>query len=143
MGLLDKWSKKQDKETSNTVAKTEGSVKTAKKTTKNVEKTKEIKKASSVKGSAYRVIQKPLVSEKASTAEMNGKYTFLVNARNNKTEIKQAIKQIYGIMPTDVSIMNFEGKRTRSGSVQGKRGDFKKAIVTLAKGQTISIHEGV
>jgi len=134
MGLLDKWSKKEDKETKGTVEKTEGAVKTAEKTKKVV---------ASFKGSAYRVILKPLVSEKASTAEMSGRYTFLVDARNNKTEIKQAIKQIYGIMPTNVSVMNFEGKRTRSGALPGKRTDFKKAIVTLPKGHTISIHEGV
>ncbi|OIO20442.1 MAG: 50S ribosomal protein L23 [Candidatus Magasanikbacteria bacterium CG1_02_32_51] len=86
---------------------------------------------------------KPLVSEKASAAEINGRYTFLVNAKNNKTEIKQAIKQIYGIVPIDVNVMNFEGKRTRSGTLLGKRTDYKKAIVTLAKGHTINIHEGV
>ncbi len=140
MGLLDKWSKKQDKKTLDTVVKTEGSVKT----TKSVGKTKETKKVvSSVRGSAYRVILKPLVSEKASAAEINGRYTFLVNAKNNKTEIKQAIKQIYGIVPIDVNVMNFEGKRTRSGTLLGKRTDYKKAIVTLAKGHTINIHEGV
>ncbi|PIY93151.1 MAG: 50S ribosomal protein L23 [Candidatus Magasanikbacteria bacterium CG_4_10_14_0_8_um_filter_32_14] len=140
MGLLDKWSKKQDKKTLDTVVKTEGSVKT----TKSVGKTKETKKVvSSVRGSAYRVILKPLVSEKASAAEINGRYTFLVNAKNNKTEIKQAIKQIYGIVPIDVNVMNFEGKCTRSGTLLGKRTDYKKAIVTLAKGHTINIHEGV
>lgn len=139
MGLLDKWSKKEDKEKTDAVVKTEGSVKTAKKTPKKTE----TKKVGSVKGSAYRIVIKPLVSEKASVAEMHGKYTFLVNKNNNKTEIKQAVKQIYGVMPTDVSVMNFEGKRTRAGALPGKRSDFKKAIVTLPKGHTISIHEGV
>jgi large subunit ribosomal protein L23 len=141
MGLLDKWSKKDEEKS---VAKTTTPVKAEKKSTKTTEKKVETKKTSvSTKGPAHKVILRPLVSEKASAAEILGKYTFLVSNNTNKTEIKKSVKQVYGVMPTEVRVMNFEGKRTRHGAYTGKRGDFKKAIITLPKGHSISIHEGV
>lgn len=144
MGLLDKWSKKQEKEQLGAVeGKTADVSSTTKKVTKTKKVSEEVKKGASVKGNANSVIIKPLVSEKSAHAEVSGKYTFLVNKQANKTEIKKAVKQIYGVMPVEVRVMNFEGKRTRFGAMLGKRKDFKKAIVTLKKGNTISIHEGV
>ena len=142
MGLLDKLTKKDaDKSTS----KKEATVEAPKKSTKTSAKQETTikKSAVSVKGPAHKVILKPLVSEKATGAEMLGQYTFLVNKNSNKTEIKKAVKQVYGVLPTQVSVMNFEGKRTRFGAYFGKRSDFKKAIITLAKGHSINIHEGV
>ncbi|MDD2656493.1 MAG: 50S ribosomal protein L23 [Patescibacteria group bacterium] len=137
MGLLDKWSKKDE---AKPVEKTKAPVKAEKKSS---EKTETKKSSASIKGSAHIVILKPLVSEKATMAEVNAQYTFLVNTKTNKTEIKKAVKQIYGVLPTSVRVANFEGKRTRSGNLHGKRSDFKKAIVTLPKGHSINIHEGV
>lgn len=92
---------------------------------------------------AYRVLVQPMVSEKATQAEMHGTYTFMVAAEATKTEIAVAIEQVYGVKPEKVRTINVEGKRLRFGRFTGRRKDFKKAIVTLPKGATISIHEGV
>lgn len=90
-----------------------------------------------------RVIIRPLVTEKAAAEQGAGKYAFLVARGANKIGIKQAVKNLYGVDATAVNIINAQGKRMRSGQVAGKRSDFKKAIVTLKKGQTITVHEGV
>jgi large subunit ribosomal protein L23 len=92
---------------------------------------------------SQRVIVKPLITEKAAVAQSLNKYSFIVNRRATKTEIKRAVKEIYGILPTGVNISNIEGKRKFSGRVSGRRQDYKKAMVTLPKGQSITIHEGV
>jgi len=94
-------------------------------------------------GGAYKVLVSPVVSEKAAGQEIMGQYTFVVYSNATKIQIKQAIKEIYNVMPEAVRIMNFEGKRKRFGRNRGKRKDWKKAVVTLPKGRTISIHEGV
>ena len=89
------------------------------------------------------VVIKPLITEKAAVAQSLNKYSFIVNRRATKVEIKRAVKEIYGIVPTGVNISNIEGKRKFSGRVSGRRQDYKKALVTLPKGQSITIHEGV
>jgi large subunit ribosomal protein L23 len=94
-------------------------------------------------GEAYRILAHPLVSEKAVHAEARGTYTFVVKPAINKSMVKQAVKQVYGVWPKSVRVVNVEGKRLRFGRSFGKRQDWKKAIVTLPKGKTISIHEGV
>lgn len=104
---------------------------------------KEIKTKKTDNSKAYSVLIKPLVSEKAAEAESKGAYTFIVNKEANKFDIKQSVKEAYGIMPEKVRIINVEGKRVRFGSRHGKRSDWKKAIVKLPKGKTINIHEGV
>ena len=88
------------------------------------------------------VLTHPLVSEKAAHAEAQNVYTFVVARDTNKYAIKQAVKDIYGVMPMKVRIMNYEGKVAQGGR-GGRRSDWKKAVVTLAKGQSIRIHEGV
>ena len=57
--------------------------------------------------------------------------------------IKQAVKEIYGVVPLKVRIMNYEGKATRFGRTPGRKSDWKKALVTLPKGQSMKLHEGV
>jgi len=83
------------------------------------------------------------VSEKAAGVESKGRYTFKVALNATKIEIKQEIKAHYGVLPTDVRVMNIEGKRKRFGKSQGKRSDWKKAIVTLPEGKSIDIHSGI
>ena len=93
---------------------------------------------------AYRVLIKPIVSEKASRQQTtNNQYFFAVAIGANKIEIAKAIKTAYGVTPINVSVIRMEGKSRRYGRVIGKRKDWKKAIVTLAKGKTIALHEGV
>lgn len=96
-----------------------------------------------VSGHAYRILLKPLVSEKAALRETAGEYTFVVAQTATKTDIKQAVAAVYGVMPAKVRTVHVEGKDTRSARGIGRRNDFKKAIVQLPKGKTMSIHEGV
>ncbi len=110
-------------------------------------KTKSVTEASAQKagrlGAAYRVIVRPLVSEKAAHAETKGVYTFVVTKDATKTQVIAAVEQVYGVRPTQVRTVNVEGKEVRFGRTIGRRKDWKKAIVTLPAGQTISIHTGV
>ena len=92
---------------------------------------------------AYRILMKPLVSEKAALREAKGEYTFVVAPSATKTEIKQAVFAVYGVMPSKVRTVNVEGRDTRFARGVGRRNDFKKAIIQLPKGKTMSIHEGV
>lgn len=94
-------------------------------------------------GNAYKVIRKPLVTEKVSGLGALNKYVFAVANQTNKIEVAKAIKEIYGIKPLGVNIIKIQGKKARYGRISGKRKDWKKAIVTLPAGQTIKIYEGV
>jgi large subunit ribosomal protein L23 len=96
-----------------------------------------------VDSQAYRVIMKPLITEKASHAGALNKYYFVVSSHANKIEIAKAIYHIYGIKPTDINIINMLGKQVKRGKLTGKRKDWKKAIITLAAGKSINIYEGV
>lgn len=93
--------------------------------------------------SSYKVLIHPLVTEKSAVLESENKYSFIVDKRANKKQIKIAVKDSYGVMPVDVKTVNVEGKRKRFGKNFGKRKDFKKAMVSLPKGKTINVHEGV
>lgn len=93
--------------------------------------------------SAFRVLVKPLVTEKGSILGAESKYTFMVANEANKIEISKAIEDTYGVKPTKVNVINIEGKTKNRGRIAGKRKDWKKAIVTLPKGKTIKIFEGI
>lgn len=99
--------------------------------------------ATSPKSQYASVILHPAVSEKAARAEAQNQYAFVVKLAANKSLVKQAIKELYGVTPLRVRMMNYSGKATRFGRLTGRRANWKKAIVTLPKGQTIRIHEGV
>ncbi|MEY4043403.1 MAG: hypothetical protein RJB56_341 [Actinomycetota bacterium] len=88
------------------------------------------------------VIIKPIVSEKSYALIDNGKYTFEVDPRSNKTEIKQAIEVIFGVKVASVNTLNRVGKTRRTKFGLGKRKDTKRAIVTLKSG-TIDIFTNV
>lgn len=94
-------------------------------------------------GSAYRVLVRPLLSEKSARGEKHSQYTFAVAIDATKTEIVRAVEQVYGVKPTSVRTLVTEGKTARFGRSVGRRKDWKKAIVTLPEGKTISIHTGV
>ena len=94
-------------------------------------------------GIAYRVLVKPLVTEKAANLGELNKYAFVVSNSSNKVEVSKAIFEVYGVKPTDVNVIKVKGKRVVRGKVKGKKKDFKKAIITLKKGDSISIYEGV
>jgi large subunit ribosomal protein L23 len=88
------------------------------------------------------VIIRPVVSEKSYAGIEQNSYTFLVDKRANKTEIKEAVQSIWGVRVTSVNTMNRQGKVKRRGWTKGKRADQKRAIVTLAEGDSIQIFEG-
>ena len=92
---------------------------------------------------AYQVLLKPLVTEKATNLIVNNKYVFVVANNVNKVEIAKAIYQVYGVKAIKINVINTMGKTTKRGKIVGKRKDWKKAIVTLAAGETIKIYEGV
>ncbi|WP_053961150.1 50S ribosomal protein L23 [Sulfobacillus thermosulfidooxidans] len=93
--------------------------------------------------SAYDVIIRPIVTE-ASTDQMAlNKYTFEVSPRANKVEIRNAIEEIFKVHVTKVNTLWRPSKEKRRGMVVGRTTRRKKAIVTLAPGETIDIFEGV
>lgn len=145
MGLLDKWTKKkkeaQLKETTDT-KKTPVVEEKGKKVVKE-EVPLEVKAPVAPKSLAFRVLIRPLVTEKATVAESENKYTFLVAKSAGKKSVAEAVEKVYGVKPTAVRIINAQGKTVRFGHSYGRRGDFKKAIVSLPKGKTLTLHEGV
>ena len=90
------------------------------------------------------VIRRPVVSEKSYALLDQGVYTFVVAPDANKIEIRHAVEHIFGVNVVSVNTLNRPGKRKRNRkqSTFGKRPDTKRAIVTLAQGQTIPIFEG-
>jgi large subunit ribosomal protein L23 len=80
------------------------------------------------------VIIKPIVSEKSYSLIDQGKYTFEVDPRSNKTEIKQAIEVIFNVKVASINTLNRVGKTRRTKFGLGKRKDTKRAIVTLKSG---------
>jgi large subunit ribosomal protein L23 len=91
--------------------------------------------------SARDVIIRPVVSEKSYAGLEQNSYTFLVDRRANKTEIKEAVQSIWNVRVTSVNTLNRPGKVKRRGYTKGTRSDEKRAIVTLAEGDAIEIFE--
>jgi large subunit ribosomal protein L23 len=91
--------------------------------------------------SLHDVIIAPVVSEKSYELLDEGRYTFVVHASANKTEIKQAVEKVFGVKVASVNTMNRQGKRKRFGLVMGQRPRQKRAVVTLREGETIDIFE--
>lgn len=96
-----------------------------------------------VSGRAYRVLIKPMVTEKATNLSAANQYIFMIDNSANKIEVAKAVYEVYGIKPLGVNIIRTKGKKVNRGKISGKRKDFKKAIVTLKKGESISVYEGV
>lgn len=88
------------------------------------------------------ILLAPVVSEKAYGLLDQNKYTFLVSPDANKTEIKIAVEQVFGVKVTAVNTANRQGKRRRTRAGWGKQKDTKRAIVSIAEGQRIDIFSG-
>lgn len=80
------------------------------------------------------ILIKPVVSEKSYSLMDQGKYTFIVDPRANKTEIKIAVENIFGVKVSSVNTLNRQGKARRTRLGIGRRKDTKRAIVTLKEG---------
>jgi large subunit ribosomal protein L23 len=88
------------------------------------------------------IILQPVVSEKSyDLVDANNQYTFIVDPRSNKTEIKQAIQVIFDVKVVSVNTMNRKGKLKRTGYTIGRRKNTKRALVTLASGDSIDVFE--
>ena len=88
------------------------------------------------------ILLRPVVSEKSYGLLDEGKYTFIVAPDANKTQIKQAVEEVFRVKVTGVNTLNRQGKRRRTRFGWGKRVDTKRAIVTLADGHRIDIFGG-
>ena len=93
------------------------------------------------------VLRKPLVTEKASALNEQGKYGFIVHRKANKVEIKKAVEKMYGVTVESVRTMNYMGKSksryTKSGVISGRKPAYKKAIVTVADGEVIDFYGNI
>ncbi len=94
--------------------------------------------------STYQVLRGPMLTEKGTLMkETENKVLFRVAPGANKIEIKQAIEEIFKVKVDRVTTMNCKGKKKRMGRHEGKRPDWKKAIVTLREGEKLDFIEGV
>ena len=84
------------------------------------------------------IILAPVITEKTAAMEAEGKYAFKVANKANKTEVRQAIEKKFNVKVEKVNIVNSHPKHKRVGRYEGMTSRYKKAIVTLAKGSTIS-----
>ena len=92
---------------------------------------------------SYKIIRKPIVTEKATKLSEFNKVVFEVSFKSNKNEIKGAIEKLFSVKVKSVNIINTKGKVKRFKGVLGKRNDIKKAVITLVEGNTIDISAGV
>jgi large subunit ribosomal protein L23 len=82
---------------------------------------------------ARDIIKRPVITERSSEAMADKKYTFEVDVRANKTQVKDAIQEIFGVKVEKVNIMNYKGKFKRMGKFGGYTNKRRKAIITLTK----------
>lgn len=95
-----------------------------------------------------KVIKEPIISEKMTKlSEKLNQYGFIVQKEANKIEIKKAVEELYNVTVDSVNTMNYKGKLrsrfTKSGLVSGRTQNFKKAVVTLAEGDTIDFFSNI
>ena len=90
----------------------------------------------------FNIIKKPVVSEKSTAlAEVANRYVFKVEATATKTEIKQAVEQLFKVKVKAVNTIVMHGKNKRAGRFEFKRSNWKKAIITLGQGQKIELFQ--
>ena len=86
------------------------------------------------------IIKAPVITEKSGNiSQTEGKYVFFVDVKASKTQIKQAIEKLFKVKVREVRTINVKPKKRRVGRYQGLTNHAKKAIVTLAEGQTINL----
>lgn len=90
-------------------------------------------------GHAYRILVRPLVTEKTTALQQLGQYAFEVTKGANKMEVRKAVKAVYGVTATSVRVITVLGKPVRSRTGVSRRSSWRKAMVTLKKGDRIDI----
>ena len=88
------------------------------------------------------ILIEPILSEKSTNLREAGKYVFKVDMRATKIQIKEAVARLFGVKVLSCNVMNMKGKNRRVRYKMGKTSSWKKAIVTLSKGEVIKIFEG-
>jgi len=91
----------------------------------------------------YELIRRPMVTEKATLISEHNQVAFVVPLDANKFEIKAAIETLFKVKVTSVNTLRQKGKKKRFRGVAGRRSDIKKALVTLAEGNSIDVTTGV
>ncbi len=94
---------------------------------------------------AYDIIKRPVITEQSMESVADKKYVFMVDTEADKTEIKAAIEQIFGVKVAKVNTIRMQGKAKRTGAYpEGRRAAYKKAVITLtADSKTIEFFEGM
>jgi len=90
-----------------------------------------------------QMIIRPHITEKITIGREQSKYAFEVHRSATKLEIKKAVEELFKVTVLGVNIINVKGKTRRIGRIQGRRKNWKKAIVTLKPGDTIPLFEGM
>ena len=91
----------------------------------------------------YEIIKRPLVTEKSTTLQESGVYVFEIADKATKTEVKDAVQRMFSVKVTGVKVIRLPGKIKHFGTREYQSKSRKKAVVTLAQGQKITIFEGV
>ncbi|HEU5048299.1 MAG TPA: 50S ribosomal protein L23 [Rickettsiales bacterium] len=101
------------------------------------------KEAPVLKEAFYDVIERPVITEKATAISEQNKVVFRVRNDATKTQIKEAVEALFKVEVVSVNTINVQGKVKVFRGALGQRKDFKKAVVTLAAGQSIDLASGI
>ena len=93
--------------------------------------------------SVFDVLRRPIISEKGTMQLAQNKYTFEVDVRANKEQVREAVEKVFKVDVTDVNVSIVPGKRRRVGRHHAMTAEWKKAIVSVKEGQRIDVFEGV
>jgi large subunit ribosomal protein L23 len=91
----------------------------------------------------YQIVLGPVITEKATLGSEHGQVTFRVRTEATKPQIRQAVENLFKVKVTAVNTVRVKGKVKRFRNKVGQRSDWKKAIVTLAEGQSIDVTTGI
>jgi large subunit ribosomal protein L23 len=92
----------------------------------------------------HEILKRPVLTEKSNyQADALHRYTFEVDRRANKLDVRNAVESIFNVTVLDVNMIRVRGKKRRFGRTIGRTSDWKKAVVTLAPGQSLKLFEGV
>jgi large subunit ribosomal protein L23 len=91
---------------------------------------------------AHQIILAPIVSEKSYHGSVYGKYTFKVHDNAHKTQIRQAIEELFDVHVVSVNVLKVQAKPKRRGQIKGSKPGWKKAVVQLKPGETIEVFQG-
>lgn len=143
MSILNRFKSKKEQEVAQKAPTADVAVQkpVEKESKKTVEKKQ--KKGKMVRPLTTRVILAPLVTEKAARLGSLQTYVFQVARSATRVEIAKAFKDLYGVQPTRVNVVNLRAEPVHFGRIFGKRAAWKKAMVTVPKGKEIQIYEGV